>query len=122
MQDEVSQGVLQARVFETGHWSVTLVQAELTRQIEVYRFYQQVSVAHLIITTKNVLCYTILVALGLFLPALTGISSWLTPVAAVALAMMILMVALIYMQRREKMEAALNVFLLLMLAFVAYIR
>ena len=64
----------------------------------------------------------ILGALGLILPALTGIYSWLTPVAAVALALLMLMAAVFHALRREKAEAALNVLLLLMLAFVAYSR
>ena len=64
----------------------------------------------------------ILGALGLILPALTGIYSWLTPVAAVALALLMLMAAVFHALRREKAEAALNVVLLIMLAFVASVR
>ena len=64
----------------------------------------------------------ILGAVGLILPALTGIYSWLTPVAAVALALLMLMAAMFHTLRREKAEAALNVVLLFMLAFVAYLR
>ena len=61
----------------------------------------------------------ILGALGLILPAATGIYSWLTPVAAAALALLMLMAAMFHALRREKAESALNVVLLLMLAFVA---
>ena len=64
----------------------------------------------------------ILGALGLILPAATGIYPWLTPVAAVALALLMFMAAMFHAQRREKAEAALNVLLLIMLVFIAYIR
>ena len=64
----------------------------------------------------------ILGALGLILPVATGIYSWLTPVAAVALALLMLLAAVFHALRREKAESALNVVLLLMLVFVAYVR
>jgi uncharacterized membrane protein len=64
----------------------------------------------------------ILGALGLILPALTGIYAWLTPIAAAALALLMLMAAVFHTLRHERTEAALNVVLLLMLAFVAYVR
>ena len=64
----------------------------------------------------------ILGALGLILPVLTGFYSWLTPVAAVALALLMFMGAVFNATRREKAEADLNMLLLIMLAFVAYIR
>jgi uncharacterized membrane protein len=64
----------------------------------------------------------ILGALGLILPVATGIYPWLTPVAAVALALLQFMAATFHAVRREKAEAALNVLLLILLAFIAYIR
>lgn len=64
----------------------------------------------------------ILGALGLILPAATGAYPWLTPVAAAALALLMLMAAVFHALRHEKAEAALNVLLMIMLAFVAYLR
>jgi uncharacterized membrane protein len=64
----------------------------------------------------------ILGALGLILPAATGIYAWLTPVAAAALCLLMFMAAVFNVVRHERTEAALNVLLLLMLAFVAYSR
>ena len=64
----------------------------------------------------------ILGALGLILPAATGIYPWLTPVAAVALALLMLLAAGFHALRHEKAEAALNVLLMIMLVFVAYLR
>ena len=64
----------------------------------------------------------ILGALGLILPAVTGIYSWLTPVAAIGLALLIFMAAVFHTTRREMADAALNVMLLILLVFVAYVR
>ncbi len=64
----------------------------------------------------------ILGALGLILPAATGIYSWLTPVAAVTLALLMLLAIVFHAVRREKPEAAQNVVLLLLLGVVAYLR
>ena len=64
----------------------------------------------------------ILGGLGLILPVITGIYPWLTPVAAVALALLMLLAAGFHALRHEKAEAALNVLLMIMLVFVAYLR
>lgn len=64
----------------------------------------------------------ILGALGLILPVLTGVLPWLTPVAAVGLALLMFMAATYHSQRREWADAALNLILLVFLAFVAYSR
>ena len=64
----------------------------------------------------------ILGALGLILPVITGIYPWLTLVAAVALALLMLLAAVFHLLRRETTEAGINVLLLIMLAFVAYVR
>ena len=64
----------------------------------------------------------ILGALGLILPVATGIYPWLTPYAAVALALLMFMAATFHAQRREWTDFALNLLLLLFLAFVAYSR
>lgn len=64
----------------------------------------------------------ILGGLGLVLPVAIGVYSWLTPVAAVALALLMLLAAVIHIWQRETAEAALNALLLILLVFVAYIR
>lgn len=64
----------------------------------------------------------ILGALGLVLPAATGFYSWLTPVAAIVLALLVLSAAMFHMLRGEKDEAILPVFLLILLMLVAYFR
>ena len=64
----------------------------------------------------------ILGALGLVLPAATGIYPWLTPVAAGVLGSLMFSASTFHVLRREKDEAILPVFLLILLAVVAYIR
>lgn len=64
----------------------------------------------------------ILGALGLILPVITGVYSWLTPVAAVALALLMLFAAVFHLRRRETTEAGINLLLLIILVIVAYVR
>ena len=66
--------------------------------------------------------FEILGGLGLILPVATGIYPWLTPVAAVVLALLQFMAAWYYVARGEKSEVFSNVLLLILLAIVAYIR
>ena len=61
-------------------------------------------------------------ALGLVLPAATGILPWLTPVAAIALALVMLLAVGFHMLRGEKNEAPLAFLLMLLLALVAFMR
>jgi uncharacterized membrane protein len=64
----------------------------------------------------------ILGAVGLILPAATGIYPWLTTVAAGALGILMFMAAQFHLRRHENMEAGLSLMLLVFLAFVAYVR
>ncbi len=62
----------------------------------------------------------ILGALGLVLPTLTGIMPWLTPLAAVGLALVMIGASVFNASRGEHQKIALTVVLLLLAAFVAY--
>lgn len=62
----------------------------------------------------------ILGALGLILPALTGILSWLTPLAAAALALTMVGAAWVHLRRKEYGNVVVNIVLLLLNLFVAY--
>jgi uncharacterized membrane protein len=64
----------------------------------------------------------ILGALGLILPAVTGIYPWLSFYAACALALLMFMASTFHAQRREWADFALSLILLLFLLFVAYSR
>ena len=58
--------------------------------------------------------------LGLLLPALTGILPWLTPLAAVGLALVMILAIGFHASRREGPAIGFNVALLVLAAFVAY--
>lgn len=59
-------------------------------------------------------------ALGLVLPTLTGIMPWLTPMAAVGLALVMVGASVFNASRAEYQKIALTVGLLLLSAFVVY--
>ena len=62
----------------------------------------------------------ILGATGLILPALTGILPWLTPLAAVGLALTMIGAAIVHARRGEYPNIIMNVVLFAMAVFVAY--
>jgi hypothetical protein len=59
-------------------------------------------------------------AIGLILPALTGILPWLTPLAGAALALVMLLAGFFHAARREYSGIAVNLVLLALAAFIAY--
>jgi uncharacterized membrane protein YphA (DoxX/SURF4 family) len=58
--------------------------------------------------------------IGLLLPALTGVLPWLTPLAAAALALVMLLAVGFHVMRKEYNTMAPSVVLLLLALFVAY--
>jgi uncharacterized membrane protein len=62
----------------------------------------------------------VLGAIGLVVPALTGIFPWLTPLAALGLAVLMIGAALTHLRRTEYGNIAVNVVLLILAAFVVY--
>jgi uncharacterized membrane protein YphA (DoxX/SURF4 family) len=62
----------------------------------------------------------ILGAIGLILPAVTGILPWLTPVAAACLALTMLGAMITHGRRSEYSQIGINLVLLLLTLFVAY--
>ena len=62
----------------------------------------------------------ILGVIGLFAPVLSGILPILTPLAAIGLGTIMIPAAVIHFRRSEKTIVLLNLFLLILCAFVAY--
>lgn len=62
----------------------------------------------------------IVAIIGIILPWLTGIMPVLTPVAAICFGIIMILAAVAHFRRNEKMTVLLNLFLLLICAFVAY--
>ncbi len=71
-------------------------------------------------TVKIIGGLELLAAIGLILPALTGILPILTPIAAVGLILTMLGASLIHFRRGEMPMIAINLVLLALAAFVAY--
>ncbi len=59
-------------------------------------------------------------AIGLILPALTGILPWLTPLAAVGLVTVMMLASGFHVTRGEYPQIVINLVLLALAAFVAY--
>ncbi len=62
----------------------------------------------------------VLGAIGVMLPALTGILPWLTPLASLGLVLTMIGAALTHLRRTEFGGIAVNAVLLILAAFVAY--
>jgi uncharacterized membrane protein YphA (DoxX/SURF4 family) len=62
----------------------------------------------------------VLGAVGLVLPALTGVLLWLTPLAAAGLVLLMIGAALTHLRRTEYGNIAVNAVLLILAALVAY--
>lgn len=71
-------------------------------------------------TIKVIGLLEVLGALGLILPALTGVLPWLTPLAAIGLVLTMLGAAATHLRRGENQMVIVNVVLLLLAAFIAY--
>lgn len=61
----------------------------------------------------------VLAAIGLILPAITGILPWLTPVAAIGLVLTMIGAMMLHVRLGEASQIAPNIVLLLLAAFVA---
>lgn len=62
----------------------------------------------------------VLGAIGVILPALTGILPWLTPLAAVGLALTMIGAAMAHLQHDETSRLVINVVIFLLALFIAY--
>jgi uncharacterized membrane protein YphA (DoxX/SURF4 family) len=71
-------------------------------------------------TVRLIGALEVLGAIGVVLPALTGIVPWLTPLAALGLVLTMIGAALTHLRRTEYGNIAMNVVLLVLAAFVAY--
>jgi hypothetical protein len=73
-------------------------------------------------TVKLIGALELLAALGLVLPAATGILPWLTPLAALGLVVVMALAIPVHLRRGEVPMVAVNVVLGLLAAFVAWQR
>ncbi len=73
-------------------------------------------------TVKLIGTAELLAAVGLILPAATGILPWLTPLAALGLVVIMVLAIPVHLRRHETPMVAVNVVLALVAAFVAWQR
>lgn len=73
-------------------------------------------------TVKFIGAVELLAAIGLVLPAATGILPWLTPLAAAGLAVVMVLAAITHLRRKEFQGIVVNVVLFALAAFVAWQR
>ncbi len=62
----------------------------------------------------------VLGAIGLILPQVTGILPWLTPLAALGVALTMVAAMVVHLRRNEAKEVVINLVLLVLALFVAY--
>ena len=73
-------------------------------------------------TVKLIGAAELLAAIGLVLPAATGILPWLTPLAALGLVVIMVLAIPVHLRRHETQMVVVNVVLALLAAFVAWQR
>ena len=73
-------------------------------------------------TVKLIGALELLAAIGLILPAATGILPWLTPLAALGLVVIMVLAIPVHLRRHETQNVVVNVVLALLAAFVAWQR
>ncbi len=71
-------------------------------------------------TIKAIGALEVSAALGLVLPAATGILVWLTPLAAVGLAILMVLAAVVHVRRGEVRNVVVNLVLLALALFVVW--
>ena len=71
-------------------------------------------------TVRIIGALEVLGAIGIVVPALTGILPWLTPLAALGLVLLMVGAALTHLRRTEYGNIAMNAVPLVLAAFVAY--
>src|SRR5215213_891842 len=71
-------------------------------------------------TVRIIGALEVLGAIGIVVPALSGIVPWLTPLAALGLVLTMIGAALTHLRRTEYGGIAVNAVLLILVAFVAY--
>ena len=109
----IVQGVLALGFLLAGSMKLTQPREKLVQQMDWVSDFSTRAIR--IIGTLEVLA-----AIGLILPAVTGILPWVTPLAAVGLVLLMLGAAATHRRRGETPMIGVNAVLLALAAFVAY--
>jgi uncharacterized membrane protein YphA (DoxX/SURF4 family) len=109
----VAQGLLAVAFLGAGATKLSQPKEKLAKNMAWVEDFSQPAVR--LIGTLEVLG-----AIGLVVPALTGLLPWLTPLAALGLVLTMVGAALTHRRRKEYGNIAANAVLLVLAAFVAY--
>ena len=109
----VSQGLLAAAFLASGATKLSQPKEKLLENMAWVEDFSQGAV-------RIIGALEVLGALGIVVPALTGILPWLTPLAALGLVLTMIGAALTHLRRAEYGPIAVIAVLLILAAFVAY--
>lgn len=109
----VAQGLLAAVFLAAGATKLTRPKEKLAKNMAWVEDFSQG-------TVRLIGAVEVLGAIGVVMPALTGILSWLTPLAALGLAATMVGAVLTHLRRGERSAVVAPVVLLGLAAFVAY--
>ncbi|GAA2157973.1 DoxX-like protein [Humibacillus xanthopallidus] len=109
----IIQGVLAAAFLAAGIMKSTQPKAKLQEKLPWVEDFSQG-------TVRLIGVVEILAAIGLVLPALTGIAPILTPLAATGLVIVMVLAAAVHVRRKEYSGVVVNAVLLVLAALVAW--
>ncbi|HXA62518.1 MAG TPA: DoxX family protein [Streptosporangiaceae bacterium] len=109
----VLQGLLAAAFLMAGVTKVSQPKDKLVKQMGWVEDFSDNAV-------KGVGAVEILAALGLILPAATGIATILTPLAATGLVLTMILAGIVHVRRGEQSKLPINIVLLILAAIVAW--
>jgi uncharacterized membrane protein YphA (DoxX/SURF4 family) len=109
----VLQGLLAAAFLMAGLTKVSQPKDKLVKQMGWVEDFSDNAV-------KGVGAVEILAALGLILPAATGIATILTPLAATGLVLTMILAGIVHVRRGEQSKLPINIVLLILAAIVAW--
>jgi uncharacterized membrane protein YphA (DoxX/SURF4 family) len=109
----VLQGLLAAAFLMAGVTKVSQPKDKLVKQMGWVEDYSDSAV-------KGIGAVEFLAALGLILPAATGIATVLTPLAATGLVLTMILAGIVHVRRGEQSKLPINIVLLILAAIVAW--
>jgi uncharacterized membrane protein YphA (DoxX/SURF4 family) len=109
----VLQGLLAAAFLMAGLTKVSQPKDKLVKQMGWVEDFSDNAV-------KGIGAVEILAALGLILPAATGIATILTPLAATGLVVTMILAGIVHVRRGEQSKLPINIVLLILAAIVAW--
>jgi uncharacterized membrane protein YphA (DoxX/SURF4 family) len=113
----ILQGVIAMMFGMAGFMKLSKSRNELQKAGENMKWTEDISDRNV----KLIGLLEVLAALGLILPSITGLMTWLTPVAAIGLSLTMIGAMVLHIRRQDGAKAiAMNFMLMIMAAFIAF--